>query len=51
MPKAKEVKVKKYNFVGHNVCVECSKEQEIPGPCVKCGKDIFQRFIKCEEIK
>jgi len=46
----KEKVQKKYNFVQIIKCEKCLTIAEIPGPCVKCGNEIFIVRLKVQEI-
>jgi len=44
-------KEKKYNFFQVILCQECQTVAEIPEPCKKCGNNIFETYLKLQEIK
>lgn len=47
MSKKKE---KKYNYYSIIKCQKCGLEQEIPGPCEKCGGKTFVPVLILREI-
>lgn len=44
-------KEKKYNYYQVVKCQECGVEQQVPGPCKKCGGKIFVPVYVLQEIK